>query len=406
MKEICFVVQVPLTERDYDRLGVERFSQRGYRVSFLDLTFFLNREVFEKKIITSMNYEYCCSINSQDDLDKFFAARKAQCWFLIDFTGRSESEVLLEKYLKDSKVIYGILCVNSIPRVRYQPLWQMVFSKKAWQRLRQLLQSKILPSLRKPLPVQFVIAGSLYDERKFPAMNENTKIIWAHTLDYDLFLDYRNHRDKPLIEGDYAVFLDEFFPYHPDFYLKGCPQNPFPSAEEYYDEMNRFFGIIERKLNLKVVIAAHPKSAYENMPSVFEGRTVIKGKTVDLVAHAQCVLCHGSTAVNFAVMFHKSLIFLLPARIKRQFYGRVIAAAANQFAHRPFDLSSIGLLDSQEVFKIDERAYERYKERFIKRRHTPQKPLADIVADVFDRIVNNEIEEQEMRRHEKESINR
>src|SRR3989338_8327984 len=387
IREICFIIPLPLMKRDYDRLGVERFRARGYQVSFLDVTFLLNPEVMERGLIQPWAYEHVCVVKSPADIEQFFAERKARRWFLVDFVGRPETEPLLEKYLKDNNVIHGNFCANSIPKVRYQPLWRMALSRRSWQRLTERLQKKFLSTRSGSVPARFVTAGGLYDQHKFPKTDERTRIIWAHTLDYDLYLAHQQRREKPLVEGDYVVFLDEGWPFHPDFHLTDGPQNPFRSPEEYYDEVNRLLKIIEQKLQLKVVIAAHPKAPYENMPNLFEGRMVLKGKTVDLVAHAKCVLCHGSASMNFAVMFRKPLIFLLPMKVKGQFYGRVIAAAAKQFAQIPQDVRSIENLDASTVSHIDEDKYRQYEETFIKRTSTPRKFYADIVADAFDKIV-------------------
>ncbi len=103
-----------------------------------------------------------------------------------------------------------------------------------------------------------------------------------------------------------VVFLDEFFPRHPDcqYFLKQTPGD----AQTYRDSLNRFFDRVEKQYDVKIIIAAHPKAEYA--PDTFGGREIVKYRTVDLVRDAEWVIMHSSAAFSFVVMFNKPLMLI------------------------------------------------------------------------------------------------
>jgi hypothetical protein len=133
------------------------------------------------------------------------------------------------------------------------------------------------------------------------------------------FFDYEESR-KPdngtIIQGDYILFLDQFFPLHPDD-IKRNGSNPKKQSEIYLKQLNRFFESIEEKYRQKVVIALHPKSRYTNAD--FGDRTTIKGETRVLVKYAQFVLMHHTLSISYMVLYNKPLLFLCSDNIKKYY---------------------------------------------------------------------------------------
>lgn len=128
---------------------------------------------------------------------------------------------------------------------------------------------------------------------------------------------YIQSLDAPnrIAAGDYAVFLDEYFPLHPDlrFFIKDHSENP----ERYYRILNRFFDDYEHRTGHRIIIAAHPKSAYA--PSVFGHREIRKYQSAELVRGAQAVFMHSSAALSYAIMYDKPLALIATDGYKRTF---------------------------------------------------------------------------------------
>lgn len=123
--------------------------------------------------------------------------------------------------------------------------------------------------------------------------------------DWEQARDIANDAQR-IIDGEYVVFLDEYFPLHPD--LKYFIDAKLPEYSVYQRVMCSFFDAFEQRHGVRVVVAAHPKSEYGN--EAFGGRQVIKYKTERLVRDASMVLMHGSASVSYAVIFDKPLALI------------------------------------------------------------------------------------------------
>jgi len=145
-------------------------------------------------------------------------------------------------------------------------------------------------------PAAILVAGGEDSIQPNQPTDESTQIVWAHTLDYDLYLNEKNEsRDS---DANLGVFLDEYLPFHPDFAHSGIAT---PSApENYYPRLREFFNLIEREHKVRIVIAAHPRSRYEQHPDYFGGRLIVREKTAELLHQAGFAIAHASTAINLA----------------------------------------------------------------------------------------------------------
>ena len=79
---------------------------------------------------------------------------------------------------------------------------------------------------------------------------------------------------------------------------------------------NEVKGNMERELefNLKVIIAAHPKSKYSK--DVFGGREIYYDRTPELSINSKFIIAHHSTAISYAVLGYKPIIFIYTDEIK------------------------------------------------------------------------------------------
>jgi len=381
VKKIIFLIPTPLTQRDFTRYGVKRLQNRGFEIWFLDFTELLNPEIITKDLVRPFPYPQTVNIKSPVDFERFFSQRKNDDLIIIDLSGKTIKCPFIDKYIREKKIVYAVFCVNSIPRAKYQTQGLSLISKEFWRRVSGILKRKIFDQVGAAIP-QWIFAGGKYDQKDFPRIDGKTKIVWAHALDYDLYLDYEQNRKEALVTRPYVVFLDECFPFHPDFSVRGCREMPFKGPEEYCSELNEFFTVLEAKLKMPVVIAAHPRTP-EGTPDMFRGRQSFQGKTIDLVAHADCVLCHGSTSINFAVLYRKPIIFLMPGKVKGDYYGNLITSFAVQFDKIPLEMASIQSVDFKKEMMAHESLYITYQENHIKRPETPKRFFWDIIADAI-----------------------
>jgi hypothetical protein len=201
----------------------------------------------------------------------------------------------------------------------------------------------------------------------------STTITYIHTLDYDLVLALRasGRQSTPRV-----VFIDSMGPLHPDYSVNETSSDI--SIETYSDIVCRGLEQIEKRLGTEVVIAVHPRAAPGVMEPWYGGRTLIYGKTPELIADATAVIVgHGSTVIGMATVFQRPLVLVSSNRFDSYEQG-MNRAFAQALAIPLIDLDAPELptisLDVNEV------AYAQYVQKYIKRSGTPEKPFWSVVA--------------------------
>lgn len=126
-----------------------------------------------------------------------------------------------------------------------------------------------------------------------------------HRVNHPDFEQYLKVKGMPrLIKKPYIVFIDGFYPYHPEAFVYSEIENIDEVAFEYYQSMNAFFNYIEKEMHCEVIIAAHPYANYlEHNP--FEGRDIYYGKTAQLIKDSNAVCMHNSNAFSYVALFDK-----------------------------------------------------------------------------------------------------
>lgn len=195
---------------------------------------------------------------------------------------------------------------------------------------------------------------------------------YIHTLDYDLALAARgsNRTSAPQV-----VLIDSMGPLHPDYLLLGGSSI---SIQDYSEIVCRGIDQIEKQLGTDVVIAAHPRANKGVMEPWYGGRTLIYGKTTELIADATAVIvANGSTSIGMAAVFQRPLVLLSSSR-----FDPIIQDTIKAFA-QALALPLIDL-DAPELplftLGINEEAYAQYVQNYIKLPDTPEKPFWSVVA--------------------------
>lgn len=393
VKKILFLVESPFCQRDYDRFGIELLLGNGFDVEVWDLTDILHHKFSEHYTPPDpINWPDCKVFN-----DKKIAYKKIKNLtsdtFIINLIGYSPSSCNIYRSISKSQAHYAVYMAGAVPPYKESAGKRIINS--LFNRLRGIISKKaaskvfnyILHIIRQVFfrlpyawigikPAAIILAGGEDCLVYHYPVNKNTEILWAHTLDYDLYL---KEKDIPAAEQATAVFLDEYYPFHSYYQYVGI--KPPTTADRYYPALNKFFGILEQQLGLKVIIAAHPRSQYENHPDYLEGRQWFRGKTIQLIKESKLVLAHSSTSVNFANLFHKPVIFLTTADLDNSFTGPYIRAMADWFGHKPVFMDTELNIDWTREMTVDDNLYQRYRHAYIKSKNSEDLPFWQIVAN-------------------------
>ncbi|HEU4747096.1 MAG TPA: hypothetical protein VFS56_01245 [Gemmatimonadaceae bacterium] len=377
MNHILFLTEAPFRERDYHRFGVQRLRE-NFQVSILDCTPWIKPDFWERYSTIAYPFPGNVAIGDFDSLISFID-RHTEC-VAIDFLGNCSKCAKVRLALKSRKIPRVVFLHGLLPR-----------PERTWNdRLRRLISGNSPTSLLKllktrserilhpePMPELALMSGTagLNDPRARGAAER----LWAHSLDYDIYLENRSaplKRDEP-----YAVFLDEDMLYHPDYDHSGI--TPPTTARAYYSAMNRFFEKIEPVIGMPVIVAAHPVSKYDVRPELWDGRETISGKTAELVRGASLVFCHLSTSLGFAILWRKPIVFLTTDDLRKSFLGSGIALRST-LLDAPLlnvDADANRLSGLKLSYGVNERAYAKYVADYIKRPGTPDTPVWQLFSD-------------------------
>jgi hypothetical protein len=227
-------------------------------------------------------------------------------------------------------------------------------------------------------PELIIAGGSMSLTRsETRAAGSETRVLWAHTAAYDEFLEWQPH--TPDRTPTAVVFLDQYLEGHPDQALHG---GPFCDPANYYRNLRRAFDAVEDSLGVPVEIAAHPAATYSSRDSRFGGRPIRRGRTLDMIGSAQLVLVHDSTAVGGAVLCGVPVTFLTDDGIQRNAVRRLAAQVmAGWLGKTVHNLDRDPMPAWRNELTVDRQRYDGYREAFLKRLGTPERPLWELFSD-------------------------
>jgi len=189
------------------------------------------------------------------------------------------------------------------------------------------------------------------------------RVVPIHHCDYDDWLLARAEEPR-LVAGRTAVYLDEFMPFHADLGILGIRRRIDPAR--YYSTLNAFFGRLEERHGVEIVVAAHPKSSYPANP--FGGRKIFRGATRLLVRDCEFAVTTFSNSLGYAVLARRPLVFFTSDEIAARYRSLRLdlypATYARALGRRLANLDRPAAEDL-EIPPIDGRLYDDYRHRYI-----------------------------------------
>jgi hypothetical protein len=186
--------------------------------------------------------------------------------------------------------------------------------------------------------------------------------------------DYSNHllallAKKPSISHESngnktAVFLSSANPmFGSDEILHGEDQRF--TSEVWYPALARFFDFLEPATGVKVEVAGHYKAAFPAIAPCFGNRSVYYGKTREMVCQSELVITIASTAISYAVLLKKPVIFIYSNQLKGGFEPmHTINGFAEMLGTKPINVDDIPE-DIHPYLKVDEAKYAAYEREVL-----------------------------------------
>ena len=119
---------------------------------------------------------------------------------------------------------------------------------------------------------------------------------------------------------------------------------------------------MKKKYKTNVVIAAHPKSNYDK--DRFDGRAIYRLKTAELVKSCSHVLMHHSTAISYAILSYKPIIFFITTDMVNSTDHLLTRGLASYLGNDIINIDE-SYSDMPEKIMIDKDLYDSYKYNYI-----------------------------------------
>jgi hypothetical protein len=367
VKSIFYIGYVPLTNKIKEDLYIDQLLSQNYEVHYVDLFYLFFRKI---RIDEAENESLVIKISSYREL-KFLldTINIAEALFISTITFEYHS-LYLFRILTNYNVKLAFFARGMIPIASMEtPLFYRLIRNPLYfirnQKLLVFGKNKIsllFKCFRLVKPYDFIFMAGTYGfftigQGKRIGIRKS-QIININYFDYDKYLELRNN-EEVLVNDPYCVFIDQNLPYHPDIKMFFKEEI---SPKRYYKLLNCFFDDIERRLGIKVVIAAHPKSEYQVNP--FGNRLLIKSKTSELVKNAELVFIHNSTSVSFAILFNRPICVLWASVLKNIFLKESLKLFADRIGGLVVDLDEFSI-DNFKIPLINRKKYKQYKYDFL-----------------------------------------
>ena len=187
------------------------------------------------------------------------------------------------------------------------------------------------------------------------------KTVGINLRDYDQYKRFQNN--EKIFSYKYAVFIDQNLPEHPDLELLKLKRL---NLDEYYGALDRFFEQIKQLFKLDIVVATHPTNNRAWTKSA--SRATYAGITEGLIKDAEFVIAHTSTAISYAVLNMKPIVFIYTEQMKVLYKNTIIQqirAIAKYLGTDTYNINQLNELERLTVAEPILHNYEKYKYQYL-----------------------------------------
>lgn len=345
--QIYYLIENKLFQKDLERYGCNYFSIKKTFLDFTPLIYGLN---LNPKKIGDITIKELATIEE-------LKLEKIKDALIIDFLSNSKSSNKIRKLLrKNNKIVKRV---------------NLYFSTKSIYISLRFLINKMINIFNRNYFDILIITGKSSSSNFLNFRSK--KILYGNSYDFEK-IENKNFYKLPY---KYSVYLDEILFEHPDEKLLNTSSI---EDKNFYSKLNTYFQSIEKEDNLKVVVAMHPKRSL-NDSKFFYDRDVFFEQTKELVKNCEYVIAHGSTSINFAIIYKKPIIILTNKNIN-SYYKNIFINLKKMI-----NCNIINLDESNESFTIEksinEKSYLNFFYQYI--RH-PKSSIANTWSLLNDEI--------------------
>lgn len=369
MKKIIIICHEPLTKRIKSNFYIDDLIQEGFVVEYWDVSQYIFPGM---KLTDQVEESYIVRLVDLSQIDAQLRKTDiAEVVFIVEVRNNWMARHLY-KLLSDCNAymvridMYGNTMLN-IPLIRKIKNVQLV---RAFDILNNRMQVELVKAYR-----------SFCKVKDFDLLFSSS-ILFSNRIAIN-HPDYERYILEPnAAENGYIVFLDVYYPLHPDllYMLKKKGISPL----EYQQSLRSFFDALEKKYGKPIVIAAHPKSKYRG--DEFGERKILKGKTTHLVKDADLVLLHTSNSVSYAVLYDKPIVLISNSEYNKVNYLVAAQKKLSAALNIPiFDIDKMDIATFQDR-KLDKQTRDHYIYSYLTSKETEGLQNREIVLNVLSNL--------------------
>jgi hypothetical protein len=386
IKRIIYFVESPFRHFDYERYKIELLILNGFEVEIWDFTAFLYPHVIEHSQIDLMKGNNIHVFkNLQAALHSIDRLTETDLVFI--HIGYNYKHYKIYKHLSSVKVSYLVTQLANFPfvstaeskdsAVRY--LKALFNPIRVFNYIFTRLPYKVLGFRGAHIVLS---AGTRSKSNRYP-ISKNAKIIWAHTYEYDRILSNMSVQ-SPHESKKYCLFIDQNIPFHVDYMYDGNGIRCDP--DNYYTALDVLFNYLEAVFNIEIRIAAHPRTDITMLKKYFKEKTITTDNIIHEIKQSYLVISHDSTAILYAVLFQKPIIFITNDYFVKTNENALILRLADELGKIPINIDHKYRIDAEEELSVSDEKYSSYIEHYVKKKDSPQKYSTQILADYLKTI--------------------
>jgi hypothetical protein len=317
---------------------------------------------FIKEIYRLKNYSISNNVCILNQIPKY--SFKELCCHLIMFSFLNKSSIRVFETFNGGIPIYRNPRFDKLGS--YNKLWSYVVAIKSFSEVIRKIKIFIPFILGKYIrsnTTHILYAGDDWLRLAMDTYGDSVNYIPGHSNDYS------NTRLNQTIVGygrtsNTSVLLDAPSPMFVTDALS-LGRKTHLTSEVWYPKLSSFLDIVEEETGVSTVIASHPMSDFSGIEECFGHRRVICNQTSKKVRECQFVITRSSTAISFAVIFNKPVIFIYSNQLKKDKYAMEnIFNKAEMLGATPVNIDDT-LFDFKKLLQIDSEKYNLYKARCL-----------------------------------------
>ena len=138
------------------------------------------------------------------------------------------------------------------------------------------------------------------------------------------------------------------------------------NKNDWVYELNRFFDEFEKKTDLKVIIAAHPKTK-KDVVKYFKSRKLFFNKTQELINKSSFVFLEHSTAISFVVKYKKPALMLYSTQtISKSYYRDNFFSLAKLAGIKTHNIvNKFSGQSKNKLFSVNGKQYKLFQKNYL-----------------------------------------